>query len=190
MSSKRRIDASRENGAKSCGPKTSAGKRRSSKNSLRHGLLAQTIVLDEEDRDAFAQLIASFEIEFDPRSPNETALVENLVVSRWRLMRVWGIEKEGLRLEMSKHASTVSNPVSRASMAFRSLSDDSRSLDTLHRYETRYDRQYTRALNMFFKSREKSNLPLEPSPKNGTESGTDSGTGLPACIIPVPPCTP
>ena len=186
MSSERRINASRENGAKSRGPKTPAGKRCASKNSQRHGMLAQTIVLDEEDADAFEELIVSLEMEFGPRSPNENALVENLAVSRWRLMRVWAIEKEDLRLEMKKRASTVSNPVSRATLAFHGLSDDSRFLDTLHRYETRYDRQYSRALNMFYKSRDRSNLPLEPSPKSGTESGT----GLPACVIPEPPCTP
>lgn len=163
MSSERRIRASRENGARSCGPKTIEGKRRSSQNSLRHGILAQTIVLEDEDGDAFAQLLGSLETEFVPQTPNEAALIENLAVARWRLMRVWAIEKEGLRLEMKKHDPAV-DPVSRATLAFRSLSDDSRALDTLHRYETRYDRQYSRALNMFYKAREKSNLPSEPSP--------------------------
>jgi len=163
MSSERRIRASRENGARSCGPKTPEGKRRSSLSSLRHGILAQTIVLEEEDGDAFSKLLRSFETEFVPQTPNEAAMIENLAVARWRLMRVWAIEKQGLTLEMKKQDPAV-DPVSRATLAFRSLSDDSRALDTLHRYETRYDRQYSRALHLLFKAREKSNLPSEPSP--------------------------
>lgn len=164
MSSERRIRASRENGARSCGPKTPEGKRRSSLSSLRHGILAQTIVLAEEDGDAFSKLLRSFETEFVPRTPNEAAMIENLAVARWRLMRVWGLEKEGFSLEIDKFDPAMHAPATRAAMAFRALSDESRTLDLLHRYETRYDRLYHRALNQFHKSREKSNLPNEPSP--------------------------
>jgi len=89
MSSERRIRASRENGALSNGPKTPEGKLRSSQNNFRHGILAQTIVLGDEDGDAFNELLGSLEDELDPRTPNEAALVETMAVTRWRLMRIW-----------------------------------------------------------------------------------------------------
>jgi hypothetical protein len=175
MSSHRRIRASRANGSRSAGPKTYEGKRRSANNGLRHGILAQTVVLAGEDTRAFAVLLASLEAEFQPLTPNEAALIENMAIARWRLMRVWGIEKESFTLEIDK-TDTGGQPSTRAAQAFRTLSDQSRSLDILHRYETRYDRQYARAYHMLFKARSPSapsavkappphtNLPYEPSP--------------------------
>ncbi len=56
----------------------------------------------------------------------------------------------------------------RASLAFRTLSDDSRSLDLINRYDSRYDRQYYRAHRRFIETRDRRSLrPLprqHPSP--------------------------
>ena len=52
--------ASRRNGARSRGPRTAAGKARSSKNALKHGLCArQLVVLPQEDAAAFEALEAA-----------------------------------------------------------------------------------------------------------------------------------
>ena len=161
MSSERRIRASRANGALSRGPKTPEGRRRSAKNKIRHGILAQTVVLDDEDRKAFSKMLAAFEAEYDPQTQSESVLVEHLAVSTWRMMRIWGIEKAGLHQEIKKHDPTIHDAATRASMAFRTLSDESRSLELLHRYETRYDRQYARAYRLL---NSRSILPCEPSP--------------------------
>jgi hypothetical protein len=102
MSTDARILASQANGKRSRGPVTPAGKRKSSKNSLRHGILAQTVVLDDEDRQPFLNFIVALERDLKPATENERALIENMAVSRWRQMRIWGIEKAGLRHEMEK----------------------------------------------------------------------------------------
>jgi hypothetical protein len=57
MSSLRRVQSSKANGAFSKGPVTPAGKQRSSPNSLRHGLCAKCIVLDYESRENFLVLL-------------------------------------------------------------------------------------------------------------------------------------
>ena len=57
MSSLRRILASRENGRRSRGPVTAAGKESSSQNALRHGLLARCVVLESESGEGFAALL-------------------------------------------------------------------------------------------------------------------------------------
>jgi hypothetical protein len=151
MSSKRRIESSRANGAKSRGPKTAAGKLRSSENSRRHGLLARTLVLEEEDAGSFAQLLAAFERDRAPRNEVERALVENMAAARWRLLRLWAIERATMQSEMKKQESETGAPADRAAAAFRALSDQSRALDLVHRYETRFDRQYARSLNLLLK---------------------------------------
>ncbi len=151
MSSERRIQASRLNGAKSKGPKTPEGKLRSAGNSRRHGVLARTIVLDDERAASFTTLLAAFESELQPAGAVEQACVENMAVARWRMMRLWGMEKAGLQFQMSKQDPAAHDPATKAAVAFRSLCDDSRSADLLNRYETRYDRQYARALNLLLK---------------------------------------
>jgi len=64
---------------------TSEGKARSSANSLRHGLLARSVVLDDENGDTFADLLAAFERDLYPQNDVERSLVENMAIGRWRL---------------------------------------------------------------------------------------------------------
>ena len=59
--------ASRRSGAKSRGPKTRAGKARSSQNALKHGMrAAKYVVLPEEDAAEFAHLEAALLAELAP----------------------------------------------------------------------------------------------------------------------------
>ena len=63
MTSRKQVEANRRNAKKSTGPNTADGKRRSAKNSIKHGLFANEIVLDGpehgESRDEFQQLQVS-----------------------------------------------------------------------------------------------------------------------------------
>ena len=101
MRTNKQIEASRANGALSKGPATPEGKNISSRNSLRHGLFAQTIVLEEEHADRFTELLVDLMEEHQPRTPTETMLVETLAAARWREDRIWG---------MQKSRSTVTSP--------------------------------------------------------------------------------
>ena len=55
--SAKQAEASRPNGSQSRGPKTEAGRRRSSANSIRHGLLAKCAVPDCEPKDTFKTVL-------------------------------------------------------------------------------------------------------------------------------------
>ena len=106
MSTERRIRASQWNGAKSRGPVTSEGRLKSSANSARHRLLSETIVLENEIPQAFADLLAGLTREFNPRSEAQLALVETMAVSRWRQARIWAIERATLE-------SAIGSPLTR-----------------------------------------------------------------------------
>ena len=94
MPSLRKSQSARENGAKSRGPKTDAGKQRSSQNALRHGLTAQTLVLPSEDPADFQRLLDSYLQQFRPAGPVELDLTHEIAAAKWRLNRLTLIETE------------------------------------------------------------------------------------------------
>src|ERR1051326_20231 len=153
MTDSPRTLASRANGARSKAPITPAGKCNSSRNSIRHGMLAQTVVLERESQDRFHELLSALTLQFHPRTAVEIGLVETMAVARWRQMRIWGIQKAGFDLEMARHHDAAESPPVRAAIVFRHLADHSRVLDLSQRYETAFDRQFSRALSLLIKLR-------------------------------------
>ena len=102
MTTWRQIAANRRNAAKSTGPRTAVGKRRSRRNALRHGLCAETVievVEDVEDYKAFEVAVAS---EYDAQSVVERELVLRLASLLWRIRRATGIETALLELHAEK----------------------------------------------------------------------------------------
>jgi hypothetical protein len=151
MPSKLRSETARRNGAKSRGPITPEGKLASAQSNLKHGLLADAVIIDGECTERFTALHASLFELLQPEGPIELALVENMVMCRWRQMRLWVMEKSALNHEMRKQAAANQreDKPTRAALAHRTLTDETRSLENLSRYETRFDRQFSRALLRF-----------------------------------------
>jgi hypothetical protein len=83
-----RAEASRRNGAKSKGPKTSEGKARSAQNALKHGLRAQKhVVLPGESAAEFVALQAALIEELAPVGALQSVLAQRVVAAAWRLAR-------------------------------------------------------------------------------------------------------
>jgi hypothetical protein len=169
VSSKFRIAASRANGARSRGPVTDEGKRiaalnsihssgpvtpegkfRAAQNAIRHGLLADSLVLEGESEDRFCALLAAFEAELQPESQIEHDQAEIMAVAHWRRMRLWSVEKAEY-IEETRRRKAAANqagpeiedgetPITHLA---RTLADDSQVLHLLNRYETRFSREYT-----------------------------------------------
>ncbi len=152
--------SSRENGALSKGPITEEGKRTSSQNAVRHGLLAQNTVLRDESQEAFADLFNHYVQSFDPQHPIEMDMIEELSSAYWRMRRLWAIEttlmNEQLALQPSNDA------ITRIAGSFSTLSDTNK-FAVLNRYESRLHRIYQRALKNLLAIREKQKLPSEPT---------------------------
>jgi hypothetical protein len=92
----KQIQAARTNGSSSKGPITPQGKQSSARNSTRHGLLAQTVVLEEESTERFLDLLVAYMDEYQPATASQVSLVETMAVARWRQLRVWGAEKPAI----------------------------------------------------------------------------------------------
>jgi hypothetical protein len=156
MRSEKQIQASKANGARSRGPITAEGKRKSSRNSIRHGLLAQAVVLEVESAGRFQELLAAFMDEYQPRTESQISLVETMAVARWRQFRVWRAQKTALGRAMVDrsivdHGVAGQDPSvgSRSARALRAwlVSPESWRLnERLLRYELAFDRQFSRAL--------------------------------------------
>jgi signal recognition particle subunit SRP54 len=81
MTSARLVLAAQTNGAKSRGPKTVEGKRRSAANSRRHGLYSAKITPDAECQAEFRELLPSLMGEYRPASAIQRRIVESLARS-------------------------------------------------------------------------------------------------------------
>ena len=140
--------ASGTNGAKTRGPISPEGKRKSARNSFRHGLLAKAIVFEGESSKQFAALLKAFCHELQPRSPIEDLLVQKMAVNQWRQERIWGQEKARASQprclpESSPQGSTLQEI----------CQPEPRIATQMNMSEMRYDRQFGRALDRLLRYR-------------------------------------
>ncbi len=87
-----RADINRANAALSTGPKTSAGKARSSRNAFRHGLYSKDLIVPGENPAEFDELRATLRREHQPANTTEEILVDELAQSFWRMRRFRHLE--------------------------------------------------------------------------------------------------
>ena len=92
-----RAAINRANAEHSTGPRTPEGKARSSHNALRHGLTSRGAVLPCEDPAAYQQHCHQFFDEYQPATPTETQLTQELADTAWRLNRIPALEADLLR---------------------------------------------------------------------------------------------
>jgi hypothetical protein len=101
MATEAQINANRKNATRSTGPKTPAGKKSSSRNALRHGLLAREIVLPNEDRDEFDAFMEQVREDLLPQGPVEELLCDRVITAAWRLIRAARVEASLFALALS-----------------------------------------------------------------------------------------
>ena len=170
MSSRRRILASRRNGRKSRGPVTPSGKACSSRNATRHGLLARCCVLESESRECFDDLARQHFARFRPVDEVEYGLVEEMISASWRLRRCWALETRTLDHEIA--AQVEGDQLDRIAAGLNNAAA-THPLALMHRYETRLQMMYNRALNALLFLRTvcpaPNDFPNEPNPT--TEHG-------------------
>jgi len=87
MTSAALATAARTNGAKSHGPKTSEGKRKSSANSIKHGLYGKTLPTDPECEAEYRQILADMTADHPPATPEERYLTD--VIARAMARSHW-----------------------------------------------------------------------------------------------------
>jgi hypothetical protein len=151
-----RARASRQNGAKSRGPVTKAGKARSSLNAMRTGMFARTLVLPTENAERFKQLFTQLHAEYQPVNLVERHYVETMAAARWRQTRIWSLEKSLIahRLQEDHSLGDHLDNATRTVLVQQREIVSSGALEVLQRSEMRLDRQYNRARKALLEARE------------------------------------
>src|SRR5690349_4791429 len=124
MISRKKRKANRANGALSRGPVTAEGKKRSSMNALKHGILAQNVIVGRESEEAFNTVLTEHLLALAPRDGVERAMVDEMVGAKWRQLRSIAIEDEWLEQELD--GQSQDHERARIAGAFGSLQDKGR----------------------------------------------------------------
>lgn len=95
--------ANRLNSKKSTGPKSEAGKRRSSLNSIKHGLYGEKIAIIGENIDEINDIIERLVKELKPVGINQEIIVSKMVDLAIRLRRIPLLEAGVLNQEMQEY---------------------------------------------------------------------------------------
>ncbi len=181
-----KIEANRRNAKKSTGPRSAAGKAKSSRNAVKHGLLAGRIVLadhKDEEPQQFGLLLDGLRDDYQPQSTIETMLVESLAASFWRLRRAYRFEVEAI---------TQANRPNPRADALDELSQlpaapqgehvlpPTHSLDRLIRYEAMIDRELLRTMRQLDLRQSLRKIGQSPDRPDRTSHWQQAASGTPA----------
>jgi hypothetical protein len=95
--SEAQLAANRANAQLSTGP-SAASFSKTSMNALKTGLTGRQVLLPEDDAALYEAMVQKYQDHFLPCGPEETALVQSIVDTRWRLDRYPGLESALLDL--------------------------------------------------------------------------------------------
>jgi hypothetical protein len=138
-----RTETNRANAQNSTGPRTEAGKQRSSLNALRHGLTGQTVVLPSDDVVAYQHHCQEFLDQYQPTNKLETHLTQTIADLSWRLNRILAIETNMLA---ANNLDTENDPVRAASAMAKTFREQSQALANLSMYEHRLSNRFDKAV--------------------------------------------
>ena len=117
MATPSQVEANRANAQFSTGPSSPAGKLKSSHNAVKTGLTGRTILLPSDDVAAYENFTAITYNKFQPASDEEKLLVQSIVDTEWRLLRIPTLES-GLyalgRNELAAECAHEQDPQNRA----------------------------------------------------------------------------
>jgi hypothetical protein len=147
--SQARLRANRKNAKKSTGPTSPKGKKRSSLNATRHGILSQVIHLPEEELKSYDEFTARYVASLEPVGAAETELAKACADLQFRLHRLAAAEHNLFSIGHSENGDQweTGHPESHTALAFAETMRRSKDpLNTLSTYESRLSRRFLQTL--------------------------------------------
>jgi hypothetical protein len=141
MISEKQLEANRANAQKSTGPKTEAGKKRSSLNAVRHGLTGQVVVLPEEDMDAFNQLNERTMAELQIFGEHETQIAKTYIMALWNVQKAMAIQDTMFSLSLMEEVAgnlNIADPQAHNAVSYaKTFRDNSEAFSRISLYTQR-----------------------------------------------------
>jgi len=104
MTTKKQIEANKQNALVSTGPLTAEGKALVSQNAVKHGIFAKDLIITtgdgKEDAQEYKELLDGLILSLSPSGQMECLLVEKIAVDYWRLRRVLRFETGSIRKQL------------------------------------------------------------------------------------------
>ena len=150
---------------RSTGPRTAAGKQRSSMNALTHGLTSRSPVLATEDPAAYQRHCRQFFDEYQPATPTQTQLTQEIADTAWRLNRIPSLEADLLSQNPSPQTlipqlATLGLHYQRLSRQFQKAVDKLREIQAERREAQERDLKRAAGLQELHKRK---GIPYDPS---------------------------
>jgi hypothetical protein len=143
MTNELRAEINRANAQKSSGPKTQAGRQRSSMNACKHNLTGTHLILQPDEMEAYNRLTAALISDLKPGNELERQTVQKIIDTHFRLNRIAGIENNMFSFGLIDQTTDSANEdrVEVMVAQTRAWIERSNSFDVLGRYEARLTRQ-------------------------------------------------
>jgi hypothetical protein len=185
--SEAQIQANRQNSARSTGPKTPEGKENSRRNSLKHGLTGEGVVLIEKDAAEVERISRAMESELNPSGTMGYVLIRRFATLAVRLDRSAVQETAALTERVRQAEADFVSPEGvdeaeaaklRLEACHRAMFDPSKEATLARKYEAAAERGLYRALKEFRQVEKEAKLAI-PSPQIDA-TRQPSGSFLPA----------
>jgi hypothetical protein len=154
MISEKKLEANSRNAQLSTGPRSEEGRKAVSLNSLLHGLRARHVLTIAEKFPEFHRHCAVLFEEWQPKTPTEQFLVEQMAITQWKLGRMDAMESSALlqstqfclALRNLEEYKTEKGTINLPNLICKRETEADRTLDRYNQIITRLERSYYRAL--------------------------------------------
>jgi hypothetical protein len=177
MSERTKADIARENGRKSKGPTSPEGKRRSSRNGIKHGLSAnQNTLLSMESAEEYDEVYRAYIQDLRPATKAELRIVQRIANIDWRMERVVMMETCLQNIELAMKCEKILarfgsvDAIGLVVEAWKESCKDSSPIELLRRYQATLNHEMDSAQKMFDKyearreARKRAGLDLDAEP--------------------------
>ena len=138
-------EANRANSQFSTGPRTQAGRAKSSRNALKTGLTGKTVLLSQDNAEHYQFHVTRFFQLFHPATERESELVQGLADTQWRLNRIPTLEMGVYALaeiELAEQYEDFEPAQAKALIQTEAYIKYNKQINNLYLQENRLRRQY------------------------------------------------